>query len=78
MAERVIKRRDQFEVFARCKAHAAEPLDIAVRDLIDNLIVPHLVEEFLRVHVPASVVAQKQAGQRNTRTSSESELDSTP
>lgn len=77
MAVRAIKKRE-VEVFARCKEHAAEPLDAAAKDLIDNLIVPHLVEEFLRLYGPTSVVAQKQAEQRNTGTSSESELDSTP
>jgi hypothetical protein len=61
MAERVIKGRNQVEGFALCKAHAAEALDTAVKDLIDNLLIPYLVEEFLRLHGPAATGKQKLA-----------------
>ena len=36
------------------KAADAEALDLAVKKLIDALIVPYLVEEFLRLYGPAA------------------------
>lgn len=46
------------------KADAREPIDAAVKDLIDNLIVPKLVEEFLRQYGPASIAEKESLGHK--------------
>ncbi len=72
------ERRDRVEVSSRRKTDAAEAIDVAVKDLIDNLIVPNLVEEFLRLYRPAFVVKPNQFRDRNLQSQPDSELDSTP
>jgi hypothetical protein len=74
------ERKNRVAVPASDKADAAvaEAIDAAVNDLIDNLIVPKLVEDFLRQYGPASVVAREQFGSENPRSQPvDSELDST-
>ena len=78
MAVRAVKGGDQIKASALPNGEAAEVLDIAVKDLIDNLIVPKLVEEFLRQYCPASVVEHEQFGTRNSLFQPDSELNSTP
>ena len=56
-------------------AEVALDADRAVKDLIDNLIVPYMVEEFLRLYGPAA--ASKSADKKPDQPSN-SELDSTP
>lgn len=56
-------------------AEAALDADRAVKDLIDNLIVPYLVEEFLRLYGPAAT--SKSTGKKPDQPSN-SELNSTP
>jgi len=43
------------ESAAHGRADSALTLDLAAKSLIDGLIVPHLVEEFLRLYGPAAV-----------------------
>lgn len=58
--------------------HLDAAIDPAIKDLVDNLLIPYLVDEFLRLHRPIATGEQ----QINTATSSPvpsySELDSTP
>ncbi len=49
-----------------------------MKDLIDNLIVPRLVEEFISHYGPVSVVKKEHFSQRNPCSRLDSELDSTP
>ena len=57
------------------EADAADALDIAVKSLIDELIVPYLVEEFLRFYGPAAVA---KLNDENPESQPDSELNSTP
>ncbi len=50
------KRGDRIRPSGFCKTDASEVPDAAVKDLIDNLIVPRLVEEFISQYGPVSVV----------------------
>jgi len=72
------ERRSRIEVSSPGKADATEFIDAAVKDLIDNLIVPKLVEEFLRLYGPASVVRSEQFDDINLQSQPGSELNSTP
>jgi hypothetical protein len=77
MVMRGAKRRDQTVASASPEA-APKLLDASLKDLIDNLIVPHLVEEFLRIHKPSAVATQTQAEPKNSLSLPDSELNSTP
>lgn len=78
MAERAAKRGDRIKPSVLVKTDASESLDAAVKDLIDNLIVPRLVEEFISQYGPVSMVKQERFSQRNPCSGLDSELDSTP
>jgi hypothetical protein len=56
-------------------AVSGAPADVAIKALIDELIVPHLVEEFLRLHGPAAAAKSKD---KDLHVQLESELNSTP
>ncbi len=62
-------------ISAAGKADATDALDIAVKNLIDDLIVPHMVEEFLRIYGPAAVAKMND---KNLESQPDSELNSTP
>jgi hypothetical protein len=76
---RAAERKDRVEISAIGKADVAaiDAIDAAAKDLIDNLIVPKLVEEFLRLYGPASVVEREHFGPENPQFQLDSELDST-
>ena len=57
------------------KGSSAEALDLAAKSLIDGLIVPYLVEEFLRLYGPAAAFTPSH---KNQHSQPESELDSIP
>jgi hypothetical protein len=57
------------------RADSALTLDLAAKSLIDGLIVPHLVEEFLRLYGPAAV---SKSNGKISASHPNSELDSTP
>lgn len=72
---RTVERRNRIEISSPSKAGVAEAIDIAVKNLIDGLIVPYLVEEFLRLHGPA---AAAKTNEKNLKSQPDSELNSTP
>jgi len=43
------------DVLSRGNADGGDAIDPGIKDLIDNLIVPYMVEEFLRLHGPAAL-----------------------
>jgi hypothetical protein len=53
-------------------------IDPAIKDLVDNLLIPYLVEEFLRLHGPTAIRGQQAATITSSPVSLHSELDSTP
>ncbi len=63
------------ELSTHGKADDAEALDLAAKSLIDGLIVPYLVEEFLRLYGPAAAF---KLSHKTQHSQPESELDSTP
>jgi len=63
------------EISSRGKTDDAEALDLAIKSLIDGLVVPFLVEEFLRLHGPA---AAAKTNEENMKPQPDSELNSTP
>lgn len=56
---------------------AIESIDTAVKDIIDNLIVPKLIEEFLG-YVSAPRTGQGSFTNRKPKSQPDSELNSTP
>lgn len=78
MAVRAARRGDRIRSSGPRKTDASEVLDASVKDLIDNLIVPRLVEEFIRQYGPVSMVKQERFSQINPHSRLDSELDSTP
>jgi hypothetical protein len=72
---RTAERKSRIEVSSPGKAGAAEAIDIAVKNLIDGLIVPYLVEEFIRLYGPAAVAKMNE---NNLKSQPDSELNSTP
>jgi hypothetical protein len=78
MAVQAAKRGDRIKPSILVKTDASESLDAAVKDLIDNLIVPRLVEEFISHYGPASAVKQERFSQINPDSRLDSELDLTP
>jgi hypothetical protein len=75
MMARTADRRSRVEISSSGKADATDALDIAVKNLIDDLIVPYLVEEFLRLYGPAAVAKMND---KNLESQPDSELSSTP
>jgi hypothetical protein len=63
------------ELRSQGKANGAETLDLAIKSLIDDLIVPYLVEEFLRLYGPATVA---KLNDKSPESQPDSELNSTP
>lgn len=57
---------------------ATESIDTAVKDIIDNLIVPKLIEEFLGLYVSAQRTEQESFTNRKPQSQPDSELNSTP
>ena len=78
MARTAAEGRGRIKVSSLGEAAAADAIDVAVKDLIDNLIVPNLVEEFLRLYGPASVAKLDEFRRRNPQSQLDSELNSTP
>jgi hypothetical protein len=74
MMARTAERRSRIVVSPADKADATDALDIAVKNLIDDLIVPYLVEEFLRLYGPATVAKMND---KNLKSQPDSELNST-
>ena len=64
----------EIEISPHGKTDGAGALDLAIRSLIDGLIVPHLVEEFLRLYGPAEAKTDAE----KMKSQSYSELDSIP
>lgn len=69
------ERRSRIEILAPGKGDNAEALNLATRSLIDDLIVPYLVEEFLRIYGPVAVAKMND---KNLESQPDSELNSTP
>ncbi len=57
---------------------ASAAIDAATKDLIDNLIVPAMVEEFLRLYGPASPSERAKIEHEKALSLPDSELNSTP
>jgi hypothetical protein len=74
MAQRA-ERRTENAILSPHNANGGGGIDLAVKGLIDDLIVPYLVEEFLRLHGPAAVA---KLNARNLESQPDSELNSTP
>jgi hypothetical protein len=72
---RAAQKKSRIEISSIGKADGADGIDSALKDLIDDLIVPRLVEEFLRLYGPASTV---KSDVRRTNSQPDSELNSTP
>jgi hypothetical protein len=70
-----VARMGRDEALLSGKADVGTVTDNAVRNLIDDLIVPYLVEEFLRLYGPAAVAKMND---KNIKSQPDSELDSTP
>jgi hypothetical protein len=75
MMARAAEGRGRIEMSSAGKTDAADAIDIAVKNLIDDLIVPYLVEEFLRLYGPAAVAKMND---KNLKSQPDSELNSTP
>lgn len=72
-------RRDRVAMPAIGKAGAVSAaIDAVTKDLIDNLIVPAMVEEFLRLYGPASASEQAKIDHEKALSLPDSELNSTP
>lgn len=65
----------EIEISPHGKTDGAGALDLAIKSLIDDLIVPYLVEEFLRFYGPAAVA---KLNDENPESQPDSELNSTP
>ena len=68
------KKIDSTELTNHGQASGAEALDLVAKSLIDGLIVPYLVEEFLRLYGPAAA----SPSHKTQHSQPQSELDSTP
>ncbi len=75
MMARAAERTSRIVIPPAGKVDAADALDIAVKNLIDDLIVPYLVEEFLRLYGPA---AGAKMNDKDLKSQPDSELNSTP
>ena len=72
---RATEKNGRIETFPLGDANEKESVDLVIKSLIDELIVPYLVEEFLRLHGPAAVA---KLNGRNPESMPDSELNSTP
>ena len=68
-------RRSMIEISSPGTGEIDEDLNLAIKSLIDDLIVPYLVKEFLRLYGPAAV---SKANEENIKSQPDSELHSTP
>jgi hypothetical protein len=68
-------RRSMIETSPSGTGEVDEDINLAINSLIDDLIVPYLVEEFLRLYGPAAV--SKTNGE-NMKSQLDSELPSMP
>lgn len=79
MAQAVAKKnRIAMPAIGKAGVASADTIDADVKDLIDNLIVPALVEEFLRLYGPASASEQAKINHEKALPLFDSELNSTP
>lgn len=72
---RTAERTSRAEGLSPGNAEGSKVIDAALKDLIDNLIVPKLVEDFLRQHGPASVAEGNQLSPESSHPQLDSELD---
>lgn len=72
------EKRCQIKELAFHNGAATESIDTAVKDIIDNLIVPKLIEEFLGLYVSATRTGQESFTNRKPKSQPDSELNSTP
>lgn len=68
-------RRSMIETSPPGTGEIDEDLNLAIKSLIDDLIVPYLVGEFLRLYGP---VAVSKTNEQNMKSQPDSELHSTP
>jgi hypothetical protein len=68
-------RRSMIEISSPGTGEIDEDLNLAIQSLIDDLIVPYLVEEFLRLYGPAAV---SKTNEEYMKSQLDSELHSTP
>jgi hypothetical protein len=68
-------KRSRIEASLPGRAEGVEDLNFAIKSLIDDLIVPYLVDEFLRLYGPAAVARMND---KNLESQPDSELNSTP
>lgn len=79
MAQAVAKKnRVAMPAIGKTGVASADAIDAATKDLIDNLIVPAMVEEFLRLYGPASGSKRARIDQEKALSLPDSELHSTP
>lgn len=64
----------EIEISPHGKTDSIETLDLAIRSLIDGLVVPCLVEEFLRLYGPAAA----KTNEEKMKSQPDSELNSIP
>jgi hypothetical protein len=72
------KRKRRIAVPVPGKTETREAIDAFMKNLIDDLIVPKLVEEFLQLYGPAAAAKQEPFVQINQHPHPDSELNSTP
>jgi len=72
------KNRVAIPSIGKAGAASAGVIDAATKDLIDNLIVPAMVEEFLRLYGPASASKLAKIDHEKALSLPDSELNSTP
>ena len=63
----------EIEISPHGKTDGAEALDLPIKSLIDGLVVPYLVEEFLRLYGPAAA----KTNEESMKSQPDSELNST-
>ena len=63
----------EIEISPHGKTDGAGALDLAIRSLIDGLVVPYLVEEFLRLYGPGAA----KTTEKKMKSQPDSELNST-
>lgn len=69
------EKRNRTETLPLDKTGTAASTDPAIKSLIDELIVPYMVEEFLRLYGPTAVA---KSDAKNNESGPNSELNSTP
>lgn len=72
------KNRVATPAIGKARVTSADAIDAATKDLIDNLIVPAMVEEFLRLYGPASASERAKIDHEKALSLPDSELNSTP